>query len=201
VALRTADLAVEGNACEAATGGCTRDGAAQPLSLADIRQTATHRSGWQVPDSLVHAGETALAAASHFPVVWTRKDPPVDEVYLNAIAAAGKLGRTAGVRVLTGRGLLALEEKLGFAAFSELMAPAPSLVQSAQRWSGALASPRHQDVVLNRWVGRVSQGVVRCAAAAPGLRLCWSWSPQQDAAGDGAGLCGGDRGDQAHSVW
>jgi len=175
-ACRTADLAVEGQRSEAATGGCTPMVRAQPLSLADIRPNSTHRSGWQVPDPWFTAGEPRWLPLSHFPVVWMRKDPPVDEVYLYATLLL-QLAEQQGVRVLNRpAALLAWNEKLGSLRFSELMAP--SLVSAnVERLAGFAAE--HQEVVLKPLGGRAGQGVVRCAAAAPGLRALLELVTQQ----------------------
>jgi len=175
---RAADLAVDGQRSDAASAHCTPMVRAQPLNLADIRpdSTRTDSGGWQVPDPWFTAGEPRWLPLAHFPVVWMRKDPPVDEAYLYATLLL-QLAEQQGVRVLNRpAALLAWNEKLGSLRFSELMAP--SLVSAnVERLAGFAAE--HQEVVLKPLGGRAGQGVVRCAAAAPGLRALLELVTQQ----------------------
>ena len=54
---------------------------AQPIRLAEIRLTA---SGWDLPERWFEADAPRWLPLSSFPLVWMRKDPPVDEAYLYA---------------------------------------------------------------------------------------------------------------------
>ena len=137
---------------------------AQPVRLADF---VPGEAGWQVPEPWFWLEEPQLLPLDHFPRVWMRKDPPVDEAYLYATHLLD-LGERAGVRVLNRpASLRAWNEKLGALRFSHLMAP--SLVSSSTDQLAAFAS-NYSDVVLKPLGGRAGQGVVRTSAGAPGLR-------------------------------
>ena len=101
---------------------------AQPIRLAEIRPTA---SGWDLPDQWFEADEPRWLPLSSFPLVWMRKDPPVDEAYLYATHLL-ELAERQGVRVLNRpASLRAWNEKLGALRWSHLMAQA----WSALMWS------------------------------------------------------------------
>lgn len=137
---------------------------AQPVRLAEFAPTP---AGWQVPDPWFWLEEPQLLPLDHFPRVWMRKDPPVDEAYLYATHLLD-LGERAGVRVLNRpASLRAWNEKIGALRFSHLMAP--SLVSSSTDQLAAFAAD-HEEVVLKPLGGRAGQGVVRSSASAPGLR-------------------------------
>jgi glutathione synthase len=112
------------------------------------------------------SGEASLQPLAQFPLVWMRKDPPVDEAYLYATQLL-ELGERQGVQVLNRpASLRAWNEKLGALRFAELMAP--TLVSSRV---GPLArfAASHGEVVLKPLGGRAGQGVVRAHGEAPGL--------------------------------
>jgi glutathione synthase len=120
-----------------------------------------------VPEPWFWLEEPQLLPLDHFPRVWMRKDPPVDEAYLYATHLLD-LGERAGVRVLNRpASLRAWNEKIGALRFSHLMAP--SLVSSSTDQLAAFAA-NHAEVVLKPLGGRAGQGVVRSSASAPGLR-------------------------------
>ncbi|MCT0199806.1 glutathione synthase [Synechococcus sp. CS-1325] len=146
---------------------------AQPISLAAIQPTA---DGWQVPDPWLELGEATVLPLHHFPRVWMRKDPPVDEAYLYATHLL-ELAERRGVRVLNRPAALrAWNEKLGSLRFSHLMAP--TLVASSVEQLAAFTA-RHGAVVLKPLGGRAGQGVVRTDAAAPGLAALLELVTQQ----------------------
>ncbi len=137
---------------------------AQPVRLAEMAATA---EGWSVPDPWVEADEPRDMPLDHFRWIWMRKDPPVDEAYLYATQLL-ELAEPFGVQVLNRPAALrSWNEKLGALRFSHLMAP--SLVSARVEQLAAFAAG-HEEVVLKPLAGRAGQGVVRTAAAAPGLR-------------------------------
>ena len=137
---------------------------AQPIRLADIRPTV---DGWDLPDPWYEADEPRWLPLAHFPRVWMRKDPPVDEAYLYATHLL-ELAERQGVRVLNRpASLRAWNEKLGALRWSHLMAP--SLVGADVDQLASFAA-EHGDVVLKPLGGRAGQGVVRSHGEAPGLK-------------------------------
>ena len=148
-------------------------GLVQPVTLAPMAPSA---DGWVVPEPWYSLGEPQPLPLDHFPRVWMRKDPPVDEAYLYATHLLD-LAERAGVRVLNRpASLRAWNEKLGALRFSHLMAP--SLVSSAVEQLAAFAA-EHGEVVLKPLGGRAGQGVVRSRADAPGLRALLELVTQQ----------------------
>ena len=146
---------------------------AQPVELADIRPTP---EGWHVPEPWVVLGEPRWLPLGHFPRVWMRKDPPVDEAYLYATHLL-ELAAFQGVRVLNHPAALrSWNEKLGALRYSHLMAP--TLV-SAQVEQLAAFARDHGDVVLKPLGGRAGQGVVRSHGGAPGLKALLELVTQQ----------------------
>lgn len=146
---------------------------AQPITLADIRPTA---DGWQLPEPWYSLGEPVWLPLTHFPRVWMRKDPPVDEAYLYATHLL-ELAALKGVRVLNHPAALrSWNEKLGALRYSHLMAP--TLVSAHVQQLAAFAAEQGE-VVLKPLGGRAGQGVVRTAAAAPGLRALLELVTQQ----------------------
>jgi glutathione synthase len=108
-----------------------------------------------------------LLPLTEFPLVWMRKDPPVDEAYLYATHLL-ELGERQGVRVLNRpASLRAWNEKLSALRWSQLMAP--TLVASRVAALAAFTA-QHGEVVLKPLGGRAGQGVVFASAATPGLR-------------------------------
>lgn len=108
-----------------------------------------------------------LLPLTKFPLVWMRKDPPVDEAYLYATHLL-ELGERQGVRVLNRpASLRAWNEKLSALRWSQLMAP--TLVASRVAALAAFTA-QHGEVVLKPLGGRAGQGVVFASAATPGLR-------------------------------
>ena len=108
-----------------------------------------------------------LLPLTEFPLVWMRKDPPVDEAYLYATHLL-ELGEREGVRVLNRpASLRAWNEKLSALRWSQLMAP--TLVASRVAALAAFTA-QHGEVVLKPLGGRAGQGVVFASAATPGLR-------------------------------
>jgi glutathione synthase len=137
---------------------------AQPLVLESMEATG---GGWSIPEPWYRLGEPELLPLDHFPWVWMRKDPPVDEAYLYATHLL-ELGERRGVRVLNRpSSLRAWNEKLSSLRFSHLMAP--SLVSSRVDQLAAFTA-EHGEVVLKPLGGRAGQGVVFAAADTPGLR-------------------------------
>ena len=146
---------------------------ARPIRLASIQATP---AGWQVPDPWLELGEARVLPLQHFPRVWMRKDPPVDEAYLYATHLL-ELAERCGVRVLNRpSSLRAWNEKLGSLRFSHLMAP--TLVASNVEQLEAFAT-EHGAVVLKPLGGRAGQGVVRTDGAAPGLAALLELVTQQ----------------------
>jgi glutathione synthase len=124
-------------------------------------------AGWSVPEPWFVLGEPQQLPLDAFPLVWMRKDPPVDEAYLYATHLL-ELAERHGVRVLNRpASLRAWNEKLGALRWSHLMAP--TLVSSQVDQLAAFATG-HGDVVLKPLGGRAGQGVVRSHGGAPGLR-------------------------------
>lgn len=146
---------------------------AQPITLADIHPTA---GGWELPEPWYSLGEATWLPLTHFPRVWMRKDPPVDEAYLYATHLL-ELAAFKGVRVLNHpASLRSWNEKLGALRYSHLMAP--TLVSAnVEQLSGFAAE--QGEVVLKPLGGRAGQGVVRTAADAPGLRALLELVTQQ----------------------
>ena len=104
---------------------------AQPIRLAQIRPTT---SGWDLPKRWFEADEPRWLPLSSFPLVWMRKDPPVDEAYLYATHLL-ELAERQGVQVLNRpASLRAWNEKLGALRFSRWLAG------SAPHWAQI---PRH----------------------------------------------------------
>ena len=161
------DLSAAGQLASGSAAPLSGHGAwvrAQPVRLAEF---VPSEAGWQVPEPWFWLEEPQLLPLDHFPRVWMRKDPPVDEAYLYATHLLD-LGERAGVRVLNRpASLRAWNEKLGALRFSHLMAP--SLVSSSTDQLAAFAA-NHDEVVLKPLGGRAGQGVVRSSASAPGLR-------------------------------
>ncbi|MEB3331250.1 MAG: glutathione synthase [Synechococcaceae cyanobacterium] len=119
------------------------------------------------PEPWCSAAEPVLLPLQAFPIVWMRKDPPVDEAYLYATHLL-ELGERRGVRVLNRpASLRAWNEKLSALRFSHLMAP--TLVSSRVEQLAAFAG-EHGEVVLKPLAGRAGQGVVFASTATPGLR-------------------------------
>jgi glutathione synthase len=153
--------------------GVTAWARVQPVTLAPM---ASSPDGWVVPEPWFELGEPQRLPLDHFPRVWMRKDPPVDEAYLYATHLL-ELAERAGVRVLNRpASLRAWNEKLGALRFSHLMAP--SLVSSAVEQLAAFAAD-HGEVVLKPLGGRAGQGVVRSTADAPGLHALLELVTQQ----------------------
>ncbi len=146
---------------------------AQPITLADIQPTS---GGWELPEPWYGLGETTWLPLTHFPRVWMRKDPPVDEAYLYATHLL-ELAAFKGVRVLNHPAALrSWNEKLGALRYSHLMAP--TLVSANVEQLAGFAAEQGE-VVLKPLGGRAGQGVVRTAADAPGLRALLELVTQQ----------------------
>ena len=127
---------------------------AQPIRLAEIRPTA---SGWDLPEGWFEADAPRWLPLSSFPLVWMRKDPPVDEAYLYSTHLL-ELAERQGVQVLNRpASLRAWNEKLGALQFPELMAP--TLVASDVELLRQFAAT-HGEVVLKPLGGRAGQGAV-----------------------------------------
>ena len=146
-----------------------------PLELAEM----TCRDGqWVVPDPWVRRGAAQWLPLDRFPVVWMRKDPPVDEAYLYATHLL-ELGERRGVRVINRpASLRAWNEKLSALRFGHRMAPTlvSSRVEILERFA------RDQgEVVLKPLAGRAGQGVVFASAATPGLRALLELVTQMEA--------------------
>jgi glutathione synthase len=122
---------------------------------------------WVVPVPWFRQGPAQRLPLDHFPVVWMRKDPPVDEAYLYATHLL-ELGEQRGVRVINRPAALrAWNEKLSSLRFGHLMAP--TLVSGRVDTLAAFARDLGE-VVLKPLAGRAGQGVVFASAATPGLR-------------------------------
>ena len=137
---------------------------ATPLELAEM---GCQGGIWQVPEPWVRPGAPQWLPLDRFPVVWMRKDPPVDEAYLYAVHLL-ELGEVRGVRVINRpASLRTWNEKLSALRFGHRMAPTlvSSRVETLERFA------RDQgEVVLKPLAGRAGQGVVFASAATPGLR-------------------------------
>ena len=137
---------------------------ATPLELAEM---GCQGGIWQVPEPWVRPGPPQWLPLDRFPVVWMRKDPPVDEAYLYAVHLL-ELGEVRGVRVINRpASLRTWNEKLSALRFGHRMAPTlvSSRVETLERFA------RDQgEVVLKPLAGRAGQGVVFASAATPGLR-------------------------------
>jgi glutathione synthase len=146
-----------------------------PLELAPMDTVAGQ---WVVPDPWVRPGSPRRMPVDQFPVVWMRKDPPVDEAYLYATHLL-ELAERRGVRVVNRpASLRAWNEKLSSLRFGHLMAP--TVVSSRVDILADFA--RHQgEVVLKPLAGRAGQGVVFAAAATPGLRALLELVTQMEA--------------------
>jgi glutathione synthase len=137
---------------------------ATPLDLAPMDCPG---GTWVVPDPWVQRGATQDHPLDHFPVVWMRKDPPLDEAYLYATHLL-ELGERRGVRVINRpASLRAWNEKLSALRFGHRMAP--TLVSSRVDQLARFATDQGE-VVLKPLAGRAGQGVVFASAATPGLR-------------------------------
>ena len=146
-----------------------------PLELAEM---GCPDGAWVVPDPWVRRGPAQSLPIDHFPVVWMRKDPPVDEAYLYATHLL-ELAERRGVRVINRpASLRAWNEKLSALRFGHRMAPTlvSSRVDTLERFA------REQgEVVLKPLAGRAGQGVVFAAAATPGLRALLELVTQMEA--------------------
>ena len=112
----------------------------------------------------------------HFPRVWMRKDPPVDEAYLYATHLL-ELAELEGVQVLNrAASLRAWNEKLGALRFPHLMAP--TMVSSQVELLASFATT-HGEVVLKPLGGRAGIGVIMANGAAPGLAALLELVTQQ----------------------
>ncbi|MFM9046243.1 MAG: glutathione synthase, partial [Cyanobium sp.] len=148
---------------------------ASPLELAPMEI----RGGlWVVPDPWVRRGEPQKVPVDRFPVVWMRKDPPVDEAYLYATHLL-ELAERRGVRVINRpASLRAWNEKLSSLRFGHLMAP--TVVSSRVDILAAFAREQGEGV-LTPLSGRAGQGVVFASAATPGLRALLELVTQMEA--------------------
>ncbi len=146
-----------------------------PLELAEM---ACQDGQWVVPEPWVRRGPAHRLPLDHFPVVWMRKDPPVDEAYLYATHLL-ELGERRGVRVINRpASLRAWNEKLSALRFGHLMAP--TLVSSRVETLARFARDQGE-VVLKPLAGRAGQGVVFASAATPGLRALLELVTQMEA--------------------
>ena len=135
-----------------------------PLELAPMEVLA---GLWVVPDPWVRPGNPQKVPLDRFPVVWMRKDPPVDEAYLYATHLL-ELAERRGVQVINRpASLRAWNEKLSSLRFGHLMAPT---VVSSRVDTLADFARKQGEVVLKPLAGRAGQGVVFASAATPGLR-------------------------------
>ena len=135
-----------------------------PLALAPMEASAGR---WVVPDPWVRPGTSQRMPLDQFPVVWMRKDPPVDEAYLYATHLL-ELAERRGVRVINRpASLRAWNEKLSSLRFGHLMAPT---VVSSRVDTLADFARKQGEVVLKPLAGRAGQGVVFASTATPGLR-------------------------------
>ena len=137
---------------------------AQPLELTPMGRAP---QGWHGSDPWYRQGAAQQRRLTGFPLVWMRRDPPVDAAY---IFAAGLLAEAErhGVRVINRpASLLIWNEKLSALQFSHLMAP--TLV-SADCVSLLAFIRQHQEVVIKPLEGRGGQGVIRASSAMAGLR-------------------------------
>ncbi len=146
-----------------------------PLELAEM---GCREGQWQVPDPWVRRGPVQWLPLDRFPVVWMRKDPPVDEAYLYATHLL-ELGERRGVRVINRpASLRAWNEKLSALRFGHLMAP--TVVSSRVDTLAAFAREQGE-VVLKPLAGRAGQGVVFASAATAGLRALLELVTQMEA--------------------
>ncbi|MEB3256950.1 MAG: glutathione synthase [Cyanobacteriota bacterium] len=146
-----------------------------PLELAEM---ACPEGQWQVPDPWVRRGARQWLPLDRFPVVWMRKDPPVDEAYLYATHLL-ELGERRGVRVINRpASLRAWNEKLSSLRFGHRMAP--TVVSSRVDTLAAFAREQGE-VVLKPLAGRAGQGVVFASAATAGLRALLELVTQMEA--------------------
>lgn len=135
-----------------------------PLELAPMER---QEGRWVVPDPWFRRGTPQRLPLDRFPVVWMRKDPPVDEAYLYATHLL-ELGERRGVRVINRpASLRAWNEKLSSLRFGHLMAP--TVVSSRVETLSGFAQ-EHREVVLKPLAGKAGQGVVFASAQTPGLR-------------------------------
>ncbi|MFN9545988.1 MAG: glutathione synthase [Cyanobacteriota bacterium] len=146
-----------------------------PLDLAEM---GCQDGRWLVPDPWVRPGPSQWLPLERFPVVWMRKDPPVDEAYLYATHLL-ELGEKRGARVINRpASLRAWNEKLSSLRFAQRMAPTlvSSRVDTLERFA------RDQgEIVLKPLAGRAGQGVVFASAATPGLRALLELVTQMEA--------------------
>lgn len=148
---------------------------AYPLELAPMEALAGR---WVVPDPWVRQGSPQKLPLDVFPVVWMRKDPPVDEAYLYATHLL-ELAERRGVRVINRpSSLRAWNEKLSSLRFGHLMAPT---VVSSRVNTLADFAQEQGEVVLTPLAGRAGQGVVFASAATPGLRALLELVTQMEA--------------------
>jgi glutathione synthase len=148
---------------------------ATPLELAEM---GCREGQWVVPDPWVIPGAAQWLPLDHFPVVWMRKDPPVDEAYLYATHLL-ELGERRGTRVINRpASLRAWNEKLSALRFGHRMAP--TLVSNRVDILARFAREQGE-VVLKPLAGRAGQGVVFASAAMPGLRALLELVTQMEA--------------------
>ena len=146
-----------------------------PLELAEMRCADGQ---WLVPDPWVRRGPPQWLPLDRFPVVWMRKDPPVDEAYLYATHLL-ELGERRGVRVINRpASIRAWNEKLSALRFGHRMAPT---VVSSRVDTLARFAREQGEVVLKPLAGRAGQGVVFASAATPGLRALLELVTQMEA--------------------
>jgi glutathione synthase len=146
-----------------------------PLALAPMEASAGR---WVVPDPWVRPGTSQRMPLDQFPVVWMRKDPPVDEAYLYATHLL-ELAERRGVRVINRpASLRAWNEKLSSLRFGHLMAPT---VVSSRVDTLADFARKQGEVVLKPLAGRAGQGVVFASTATPGLRALLELVTQMEA--------------------
>ncbi len=146
-----------------------------PLALAPMEASAGR---WVVPDPWVRPGTSQRMPLDQFPVVWMRKDPPVDEAYLYATHLL-ELAERRGVRVINRpASLRAWNEKLSSLRFGHLMAPT---VVSSRVDTLADFARQQGEVVLKPLAGRAGQGVVFASTATPGLRALLELVTQMEA--------------------
>ncbi len=130
-----------------------------------------------IPEPWCVVDKPELLPLTEFEVVWMRKDPPVDDVYLYSTHLL-ELAERCGVRVINRpASLRAWNEKLGALRFSHLMAPtlvASSVVELAQ------FAKEQGEVVLKPLGGKAGQGVVRCASSSPGIEALFELVTDQE---------------------
>lgn len=166
-----ADLSAEAHP-EGGYGAWVR---ARPLELAEM---GCRDGRWEVPEPWVRPGAAQRLPLDHFPVVWMRKDPPVDEAYLYATHLL-ELGERRGVRVINRpSSLRAWNEKLSSLRFGHRMAP--TLVSSRVDTLARFAREQGE-LVLKPLAGRAGQGVVFASATTPGLRALLELVTQMEA--------------------